>query len=271
MELINKLVEVFPTRPLKVMSLKQEGKLHQIRRIVAAIIFFALAIFMAVRNYPGLIDDYRISRNPVVVDYKVEGKCRAQRQRIVNNCSVKITTDTGKVIERNYTFLGGKKGNYEVVTVASADDPSLVTIDLAIDNMKTLFWVTTFLILFFILVVWMSLVCFLRTHKMLKVIDEINGKKLTPVIVPIKLITYGKTMTALYCASNAQGINAKYAANFSKDSNGGPIIIGDRIRNKCNVLAVIGQNNPVPIILDENFTRCDFTDSEIKALIEVLS
>lgn len=251
------------------MRLKQEGKLHQIRRILAAIIFFALAIFMAVRNYLGLIDDYRISRNPVVVDYKVEGKCRAKR--MVDNCSVKITTDTGKVIERNYTFLGGKKGNYEVVTVASADDPSLVTIDLAIDNMETQFLGTIFLILIFILVIWMSLGCFLRTHKMLKVIDEINGKKLTPVIVPIKLITYGKTMTALYRANNAQGVNAKYAANFNKESDGGPIIIGDIIRSKCNVLAVIGQNNPVPIILDENFTRCDFTDSEIQALIEVLS
>ncbi|KDN10223.1 hypothetical protein GAPWKB30_1160 [Gilliamella apicola] len=107
MALMNKLVEVFPTRPLKVMKLKQESSLHQIRRLLAAILLFALALFMAIRNYPGLIDDYKISQNPVVVDYDVEGTCRARR--MVDNCSVKITTDTGQVIKRDYTFIWGKK------------------------------------------------------------------------------------------------------------------------------------------------------------------
>lgn len=269
MALMNKLVEVFPTRPLKVMKLKQESSLHQIRRLLAAILLFALALFMAIRNYPGLIDDYKISQNPVVVDYDVEGTCRARR--IVDNCSVKITTDTGQVIKRDYTFIGGKKGNYQVVTVASADDPSLVTINLAIDNMRTVFVATTGLILLLLLVTWMSLGCFLRTHKMIKVIKEINGQKLTPVIVPVKLVSYGKIITALYRASNAQGINAKYAANFNKDSNGGPIIIGDKIRNKCNVLAVVGESNSVPILLDQEFMRCDFTYNEMQALKEALS
>ncbi|WP_141670035.1 MULTISPECIES: hypothetical protein [unclassified Gilliamella] len=266
---MNKLVEVFPTRSLKVMKLKQEGSFHQIRRICATIILFMLAMFIALKNYPGLITDYKISRNPVVVDYDVEGKCRAKR--MIDNCSVKITTDTGQVITRDYVFLGGAKENYKVVTMASADDPSLVTIDLAINNMRTLFLATTVLTLLLLLVTWMSLVCFLRTHKMAKVIDEINGQKLTPVIVPIKLVSYGKTITALYRANNAQGINAKYAANFNKGSNGGPIIIGDMIRNTCNALAVVGESNSVPILLDQNFTRCDFTYDEMEALEKVLS
>ncbi|MWN06430.1 hypothetical protein [Gilliamella sp. Pas-s95] len=269
MGLMNKLVEVFPTRPLKVMKLKQEGSFHQIRRLLAAIILFVLAIFLGIRNYPGLIDDYKISRNPVVVNYDVEGTCRAKRA--VDNCSVKITTDTGQVIKRDYTFIGGKKGNYQVVTIASADDPSLVTIDLAIENMRTVFVATTGLIIALLFVAWMSLGCFLRTHRMIKVINEINGQKLTPVIVPIKLVTYGKTITALYRANNAQGVSAKYAANFNKGSNGGPVIIGDMTRNKCNALAVVGENNSVPILLDQNFTRCDFTYNEMQALKEALS
>ncbi|OCG63843.1 hypothetical protein [Gilliamella sp. GillExp13] len=165
----------------------------------------------------------------------------------------------------------GKKGNYQVVTVASTDDPSLVTINLAIDNMRTVFLTTTVLILLLLLVTWMSLGCFLRTHKMIKVINEINGQKLTPVIVPVKLVSYGKIITALYRASNTQGINAKYVANFNKDSNGGPIIIGDKIRNKCNVLAVVGESNSVPILLDQEFMRCDFTYNEMQALKEALS
>ncbi|MWP47026.1 hypothetical protein [Gilliamella sp. Pas-s27] len=269
MELRNKLVEVFPTRPLKVMKLKQEGLFHQLRRLLVAIFCFAFVLFMAIRNYPGLIDDYKISQNPVVVDYDVEGTCHARR--MVDNCSVKITTNTGQIIKRDYTFIGGHKGNYQVVTVASADDPSLVTLNLAIDNMRTVFVATTGLILLLLLATWMSLACFFRTHKMIKVIKEINGQKLTPVIVPVKLFSYGKIITALYRASNAQGINAKYAANFSKDSNGGPIIIGDRIRNKCNALAVVGESNSVPILLDQEFTRCDFTYNEMQALKEALS
>ncbi|MWP49362.1 MULTISPECIES: hypothetical protein [unclassified Gilliamella] len=266
MGLMNKLVVVFPTRPLKVMKLKQESSLHQIRRICVAIIFFVLAMFIALRYYPGLIDDYKISHNPVVVDYHTEVKCHVRA--IVENCSMKIITNTGQVIKRD--FLGGIKRNNQVVTVASADDPSLVTIDLAIDNMLSQFVITTVFTFLFILLVWMSLVVILRTHKMMKVINEISGQRLTPAIVPIKLTSYGKTITALYQAKNAQGADVKCIATFNKNSSGGPIIIGDMTKNKCNVLAVIGQNNPIPILLDENFTRCDFTDSEIQALIEVL-
>lgn len=266
---MNKLVEVFPTRPLKVMKLKQEGSLHQIRRIFAVILLFALTIFMALKIYPGLIDDYKISRNPIVVDYDVKGTCRAKS--MIDNCSVKITTDTGQVIKRDYVFLNGAKKNYEVVTVASADDPSLVTIDLAIDNMRTLFIATTVLILLLMLVTCMILVCFLRTRKMIKVINEISEQKLTPVIVPVKLVSYGKTITALYRANNAQDVSVKYAANFNKESDGGPIIIGDKIRNKCNVLAVVGESNSVPILLDQEFMRCDFTYNEMQALKEALS
>ncbi|MWP62471.1 hypothetical protein [Gilliamella sp. Pas-s25] len=266
MGLMNKVVEVFPTRPLKVMKLKQEGILHQIKRIFAIIFFFVLAMFMALNYYPGLIDDYKISRNPVVVDYPAEVKCNTRR--IIENCSVKITTNTGQVIKR--AILGGISKNNQVVTVASADDPSLVTINLAIDNMLRVFVITTVLTLLFMLPVWMGLVTILRIHKMRKVINEINGQRLTPAIVPIKLTSYGKTITAIYHAKNAQGVDVKCVALFNKDSNGGPIIIGDMTKNKCNVLAIIGKNNPVPIILDQNFTRCDFNDNEIQALKTVL-
>ncbi|MWN32851.1 hypothetical protein GQ597_04790 [Gilliamella sp. Pra-s65] len=269
MELRNKLVEVFPTRPLKVMKLKQEGKLQQLKLMFAAMLFFVLAMFTALTYYPGLIDTYRISRNPVVVNYHVEGKCRVKS--MIDNCSVKITTKTGKVIKRDYILIGGKKANYRVVTVASANNPSLVTINLAIENMRTQFVITTIIILFFTSLIWMGLVSILRIYKMLKVIDEINGQKLTPVVVPIKLKSYGKIVAALYNVKNLQGVNVKYVANFDKNSNDGPIIIGDVIKNKCNALAVIGENNPVPIILNQNFTRCDFTDYEIQALKEALS
>ncbi|WP_085246652.1 hypothetical protein [Gilliamella mensalis] len=266
MGLMNKVVEVFPTRPLKVMKLKQEGILHQIKRIFAIIFFFVLAMFMALNYYPGLIEDYKISRNPVVVDYHAEVKCNTRR--IIEHCSVKITTNTGQVIRR--AILGGINKNNQVVTVASADDPSLVTINLAIDNMLRVFVITTVLTLFFMLPVWMSLVTILRIHKMRKVINEINGQRLTPAIVPIKLTSYGKMIIAIYHAKNAQGVDVKCVTPFNKNLNGGPIIIGDMTKNKCNVLAVMGKKNPVPILLDQNFTRCDFTDNEIQALKTVL-
>ncbi|MCO6504452.1 MAG: hypothetical protein J6568_03420 [Snodgrassella sp.] len=269
MELINKLVDVFPTRPLKVMKLKQEGRLHQTRRIFAVIICLVLALYIALKAYPGLVDDYKISRNPVVVDNHIEGKCRVKY--MFNYCSVKITTDDGDVIERNYTFIGGKRGNYHVVAVASADDPSLVTIDLAINNMLTQFVVITALILLLMWAIWMNLVYFLRTRKSIKVLDEMNGQRLKPVIVPIKLKSYGPITTVLYHANNIQGIDDKYVAHFHDKSGGGPIIIGELIKDKGNALAVIGQNGSVPIILDQDLTRCDFTDNEIQALKEVLS
>jgi hypothetical protein len=268
MGLINELVEVFPTRPLKVMKLKQESSSNQIENILVIIFYFGLAMFIALNNYPGLLTDYKISRNPVVVDYDVEIKCRV---KLINHCSVKITTDTGQVITRDYLFLPAVKENCKPITVASADDPSLVTIALAINYMRARFEIITFITLLLLLIVPLSLSSFLKIHKMIKVIDEIDGQKLTPVIVPIKLTPIGKYILASYSANNAQGVNIKFAASFNKNLDGGPIIIGDETEDQCNALAVIGESNPVPILLDQNFTRCDFTDNEIQALKKALS
>jgi hypothetical protein len=268
MRLINKLVEVFPSRPLKVMKLKQESSSIQIEKIVVAIFFFGLAMFIALNNYPGLITDYKISRNPVIVDYDVEVKCHV---KLINHCSVKITTDTGQVITRDFLLLDAVKENCKPITVASDDDPSLVTIALAINYMGSRFVIITVFTLFLLLITWLNLCNFLEIHKMIKVIDEIDGQKLTPVIVPIKLASIGKYILASYSANNAQGLSVKCTTQFILKSDGGPIIIGDEAEDQCNALAVIGESNPVPILLDQNFTRCDFTDNEIQALKKALS
>ncbi|OCG71999.1 hypothetical protein A9G43_03390 [Gilliamella sp. Occ3-1] len=85
--------------------------------------FLCVSYVYSTENYPRLIDDYKISHNPDVVDYHARVKCHLRG--IVENCSMKIITNTGQVIKRD--SLGGIKNN-QVVTVASADDPSLVTL-----------------------------------------------------------------------------------------------------------------------------------------------
>ena len=120
MELINKITGVFPDRPLKVNKLKNEATSRL--RLFGIFFCLLLGIYLAVDNYPDLIDDYKISRNPIVVDHQISGQCRVRR--MITHCSVKINKVGGGIIKKDFSFLGNSK-RYQVQVIASADNPSL--------------------------------------------------------------------------------------------------------------------------------------------------
>ena len=267
MELINKITGVFPDRSLKVNKLKNEASSRQIGRVFCIFLCLLLGIYLAVDNYPDLIDDYKISRNPIVVDHKISGECRVRR--MITNCSVKIYKVDGGIIKKDFSFFGNSK-RYQVQVIASADNPSLMTLDLAIKTMFSRFLIITALILAILWAIWLIIDLLCRARNSAKIIDEINGHKLKPVSVPVKLKFLQTITIAIYKGKDTQGKNNKYSATFNSKTDGGPIVLKQHSKKKYDVLGVISDNNPTPIILDENFSRCDFTDEEIRRISKIL-
>ena len=265
MELINKITGVFPDRPLKVNKLKNEATSRL--RLIGIFFFLLLGIYLAVDNYPDLIDDYKISRNPIVVDHNISGECKVRR--LITSCSVKIYNGDRDFIEKNFSFFGNSK-RYQVQVIASADNPSLMTLDLAIKTMFSRFLIITALILAILWAIWLIIDLLCRARNSTKIIDEINGHKLKPVSVPVKLKFLQTITIAIYKGKDTQGKNNKYSATFNSKTDGGPIVLKQHSKKKYDVLGVISDNNPTPIILDENFSRCDFTDEEIRRISEIL-
>lgn len=267
MDLINKITGVFPDRCLKVNKLENEASSRQIGRVFCIFLCLLLGIYLAVDNYPDLIDDYKISRNPIVVDHEISGECRVRR--IITNCSVKIYNDDSGFIEKDFSFFGNSK-RYQVQVIASADNPSLMTLDLAIKTMFSRFLIITALILAILWAIWLIIDLLCRARNSAKIIDEINGHKLKPVSVPVKLKFLQTGTIAIYKGKDTQGKNNKYSATFNSKKDGGPIVLKQHSKKKYDVLGVISDNNPTPIILDENFSRCDFTDEEIRRISKIL-
>ena len=218
-------------------------------------------------NYPDLIDDYKISRNPIVVDHNISGECKVRR--LITSCSVKIYNGDRDFIEKNFSFFGNSK-RYQVQVIASADNPSLMTLDLAIKTMFSRFLIITALILAILWAIWLIIDLLCRARNSTKIIDEINGHKLKPVSVPVKLKFLQTITIAIYKGKDTQGKNNKYSATFNSKTDGGPIVLKQHSKKKYDVLGVISDNNPTPIILDENFSRCDFTDEEIRRISKIL-
>ena len=267
MDLINKITGVFPDRCLKVNKLENEASSRQIGRVFCIFLCLLLGIYLAVDNYPDLIDDYKISRNPIVVDHEISGECRVRR--MITNCSVKIYNDDSGFIEKDFSFFGNSK-RYQVQVIASADNPSLMTLDLAIKTMFSRFLIITALILAILWAIWLIIDLLCRARNSAKIIDEINGHKLKPVSVPVKLKFLQTGTIAIYKGKDTQGKNNKYSATFNSKKDGGPIVLKQHSKKKYDVLGVISDNNPTPIILDENFSRCDFTDEEIRRISKIL-
>ena len=267
MDLINKITGVFPDRCLKVNKLENEASSRQIGRVFCIFLCLLLGIYLAVDNYPDLIDDYKISRNPIVVDHEISGECRVRR--MITNCSVKIYNDDSGFIEKDFSFFGNSK-RYQVQVIASADNPSLMTLDLAIKTMFSRFLIITALILAILWAIWLIIDLLCRARNSAKIIDEINGHKLKPVSVPVKLRFLQTGTIAIYKGKDTQGKNNKYSATFNSKKDGGPIVLKQHSKKKYDVLGVISDNNPTPVILDENFSRCDFTDEEIRRISKIL-
>ena len=267
MELINKITGVFPDRSLKVNKLKNEASSRQIGRVFCIFLCLLLGIYLAVDNYPDLIDDYKISRNPIVVDHNISGECKVRR--LITSCSVKIYNDDSGFIEKNFSFFGNSK-RYQVQVIASADNPSLMTLDLAIKTMFSRFLIITAFILAILWAIWLIIDLLCRARNSAKIIDEINGHKLKPVSVPVKLKFLQTGTIAIYKGKDTQGKNNKYSATFNSKKDGGPIVLKQHSKKKYDVLGVISDNNPTPVILDENFSRCDFTDEEIRRISKIL-
>ena len=105
-------------------------------------IILALAVFLFVSEAPGVIRDFQISQNPLVLENGdvQNGKCTT-RKAVFTDCEAHLVYSYGG---RNYDtevevmFVDFHTGDYETGLVISADHPELATMSLGLD-MRDLF------------------------------------------------------------------------------------------------------------------------------------
>ena len=257
------LSQAFPTRPVKV---KRSGVWPGILAYLGALMLGAVAAFIAIWQAPGIVNDWRVSQDPVVVyDAEItDGECNT-RQGVFVDCSAHVSYEVkAKPFEHDIElmFVDFSTGDYQVDVVRSEQYPQLAALSLGLDMLWNRIIVGTLFVLFLAAAAVGLLLNGLRADRQRRIARQ--GAVLQPVSVDITNISKvvgGKAIQFQY------GINRKNR----------PLLTISRFKSKeepfwlhpdtGQALAVLPQGSTVPFLLDQDLRRLDLTDTERAAIL----
>ncbi|MEQ4924215.1 hypothetical protein [Proteus hauseri] len=259
-KLSDKILDAFPTRPLKLVPLRGDSGLF--RTLFLVITMFALTAFSAYQ-IPNILYDYKISENAVPIDASIKGSCRSQLL-IITNCSVDLRYK-GNEVSRNFTFLDFGSKDVLVEPVADANDISKMTVDVAIDNM----WLRFISTIVFIGLFGFSVIFFIYrqilTSKVKAALLSVGTKPLKLTAIPAKMVISNKQFIATYKINLA---GKEIAIAYSGNKKTPPIVI--EVNGNTYVLAVYDPQQNIPYALDVPLARIQATEEEKQRFHEAL-
>lgn len=259
-KLSDKVLDAFPTRPLKLVPLRGDGGLF--RTLFLVIFMLAMTVFSAYQ-IPNILYDYKISENAVPVDATVKGSCRSQLF-VLTNCSVDLRYK-GNEVSRNFTFLDLGPKDVLVEPVADANDLSKMTVDVAIDNI----WLRLISTIIFIGLFGFSVIFFIYrqilTSKVRKALLSVGTQPLKLIAIPAKMVVSNKQFIATYHL-NLDGKDIRIAYSGNKKTP--PIVIEQN--GNTYVLAVYSPQQNIPYALDVPLERIQATPEEKQRFHEAL-
>ncbi|NBM01877.1 MULTISPECIES: hypothetical protein [Proteus] len=259
-QLSDKILDAFPTRPLKLVPLRGDGGLF--RTLFLVIVMLALTVFSAYQ-IPNIVYDYQISKNPVFINADVDGSCRS-KLFILTNCSVDLRYE-GNEVSRNFTFLDFGNKDILVEPVADENDLTKMTVDVAIDNI----WLRLISTIIFVGLFGFCVIFFIYrqilTSKVRKALLSVGTQPLKLIAVPAKVVVSNKQFIATYHL-NLEGKDIRITYSGNKKTP--PIVIEQN--GNTYVLAVYSPQQNIPYALDVALERIQATPEEKQRFHEAL-
>jgi len=249
---------LLPNRPIKI---KRTGVWPGIFRYLGGLMLVGLAAFFGIWQGPGILDDWMIAQDPVVIEDALitDGECSTSRGVFVD-CSAHVSYEVkGKAIEKDIElmFLDFGSGDYAVDVVRSGSQPAKATLSLGLDmlwNRTITVAVIVGLLALFGLALFRSGVVQDRNRRLAQ-----RPSRLTPIAVPVTQINkvLGGSVVQFQYGLGKKQQPLLTTSRFGK--NEGPLWLGD---DGTTALAVMPENAAVPVLLDEKLERLDLTPSE---------
>ncbi|MBP2547573.1 tetrahydromethanopterin S-methyltransferase subunit G [Neorhizobium galegae] len=254
-----------PSRPLR---LNRSAVSIPLASYFATPVLIVIIVFMVLSEGPGLLRDYEISRNPVVVEDAtiVDGKCTT-RKAVFTTCKAALVYDRdGKRHESDVEimFVDLHSGDYETEVVVSGDNPALATLSLGLDklaNRAISFAILLFLLVFGIIALVLQTLRAAATRRRIA-----TPARLTPIPVLLTSVQRKNGRLAVAYADRLAVDKTGRVANTRFARGEEPLIIGEE-GNTPVALAVRHPAAPLPVLLDSDLERIDLTDQERSALI----
>lgn len=232
-------------------------------------VLLAIAIFMMVMEGPGILRDYTISQNPLIVEGNIDGSCRT-RKAFFTTCEVDLSYEqNGQRYDKNVEvmFVDLHSGDYETGLVVSADHPELATITLGLDML----WNRIITLAVFTLLLGgggLAMIFFalriVRARAQLQ-----HPAPLTVIPVEITGMETKRGRLAVTYADRLSERKTKRVAHTHFESGHEPIIVGDAGSHPV-ALAVWHGATSLPVLIDDRLERIDMTPEERREALEPL-
>lgn len=231
-------------------------------------ILLALTIFILVWEGPGVVRDFQISQNPLVIeggDVR-NGQCKT-RKAIFTDCKAQLVyryEGRSFSTDVDVMFVDFHVGDYETGLVISADHPELATMTLALDKL----WNRIITLRVFVLLLGGSsfAMVFLalrirRVRRQLRL-----PARLTPV--PVEITAFDRKRNILSITYNDKIADDRTGRSSHTRMRSGeePFVIGEA-NGKAVGLAVRHGDTALPVLLDNRLQRIDLTDTERAAAL----
>ncbi len=235
-------------------------------------VLIALTAFLAISETPGILRDWTINQNPVVLDSGDirDGKC-STRKGFFTNCSAHLNyTYKGQSYDKDVEimFVDIHSGDYDTNLVISGDHPDLATLSLGLDMLwnriitlavfVALLGGTCLAMIFLILRVW-------RVRGQLR-----EPARLEPVPVEITGFDRRRQRLSVTYADKIGGRKTGRAGHTHFEPGQEPLIVGEN-GDKAVGLAVWHGNTALPVLLDERLERIEMTPQERTAALAPLA
>lgn len=240
----------FPAKPFTLRGIgpNRPGKMGMTGLFMLIVgVMFAVWQGMAAAE---IYEDYQIGRNAVPVQARIDGECSTRKG--FTNCKTTIT-HRNHTVEKSFSFFGGG-GDIYAGALADADDPSRLTLDVAVEKVgNRSFSVLLFGGLGLVLIgggLFVLLVGVPRYRKILAAINRPEARPWQLVAVPC-LRTANEGKDAVYQAE-IDGKTRKIGLGFGKKDNGAWTF--DSPSGQTYLLAFQPNGGGVPVALDRKLT-----------------
>lgn len=204
--------------------------------------------------------DHQISKNPQVLENaKIEGECKT-RKFAFTDCKVMIR-DGGKTWQKRFSFFDFSKESYDVQAIAAANNPELVSVDLAIDKIGNRIAFLAFFALVALFALWAGFyILFVSLPRQRKVIAAFNQ----PDSQPWQLVSVATNKQGNKYEVDIDGTPRQIVLQFGKNKPW--VLAGDG--NGLELLGIAPKNGGNPVPLDQKLSAISGLDkAERQALI----
>lgn len=255
-----------PERPLK---LSRKARPGYVAAYLGGVLLLGIGAFLVVWQIGGLQRDWKISRNPVVVDGEVrDGECTT-RKGIFTDCEGHLSYAVdGTQYETDVAlmFVDMHSGDYMVDIVRSGDEPQLATMSIGIDKLWNRLGLFAFLTLCTVggglVLMWQGA----RNMRAASILSSPARFSAIPVSVD-SATKSGKRTNYTIRDPAGRRPKAKFIASFR--ANEEPLLVQND-KGELVGVAVRHPASPVPVLLDSEMKRLDLTPDERAAAVASL-